>query len=491
MRLTEVEKEHAVIGYIVGAGFKGVPDPSRTRPTAFTSELRSVIYEAAVYLHRNGKHPNGLTVTDAIKADRTLSRIAEQAAIDEGLPDWECYLAQADASLLFNPAGGAVVAEFLDDITHAEGLRESVQIGKMLTEARISLPDAVEALARIKQLRGSNSWDACLVAAEDLCDDRNSEVYKAAPAIIEGLLAQGDLSLITAGSKSFKSWLALQIAICTANGIPFLNRKTIATKTLVLNFELKPASIKNRIASIAQRLKCGRRNLYTWNLRNMPITPAFLERLTARINDDGFGLVVLDPLYSMYGVVDDPNVENSNPAMTQLLSTIRVACEAAGAAVIVVHHHAKGDSTAKASIDRGSGAGALGRFPDFVMSLIRHEAPNAYTVEIDFRDFPPCDPFVIRREGCIMVLDQDLDPAAKKKSKPPANQKVFVADVVAAMPEEGKTIDRKALETTIAHNKHCSIKTAKRVVDHALGLKICKVNGHGIYLPKQEVQTRF
>jgi hypothetical protein len=304
------------------------------------------------------------------------------------------------------------------------------------------------------------------------------------------MLAQGDLSLITAGSKSFKSWLALQIALCTANGIPFLGRPTLATKTLVLNFELKPASIKNRLHAIAHRLKCGQKNLYTWNLRNKPITPAFLEHLTRTIREQGFGLIILDPLYSMYGVVESDNVENSNPAMTELLSTIRAACEEAGAAVIIVHHHAKGDSATKASIDRASGAGALGRFPDFVMSLVRHESPNAYVVEIDFRDFPPCDPFVIRRENSIMVLDEDLDPASKKTTKP-ANTKLTPEEVLAFLPEDGKAIDRATLKNRIASSKFVVPKTADRQIDRALELKICKANGHGIYRQKQEVQTHF
>jgi hypothetical protein len=304
------------------------------------------------------------------------------------------------------------------------------------------------------------------------------------------MLAQGDLALITAGSKSFKSWLALQIAICTASGIPFLDRKTTQTKTLVLNFELKPPSIRNRLRSIAHRLNCRQKNLTVWNLRNRTINAAFLAILTRTIKEKGFGLVILDPLYSMYGVVESDNVENSNPAMTELLSTIRATCEEVGAAVLIIHHHAKGDSAAKASIDRASGAGALGRFPDSVLSLIPHQSPNAYVVEIDFRDFPPCDPFVIRRENSIMVLDQDLNPASKKIPKP-ANTKVTPEDVLSFLPEDGTAIKRATLINRIASGKAAGRRTADRHITAALQLKICSANRHGIYLPKKEVQTRF
>jgi hypothetical protein len=489
--LSYPEQENAVVGYIIGAGFHGVENPGGTRPDAFTSPLRSVIYEAALYLHRMGRQANGLTIAEAIEGDRMLSRIAKDAAADEGLLDWQTYLATADTSLIGNIAAPRTISEYLGDIAEAAGRRKDAEIGRKLANAEINRSEAMEALGAIgKTGREQADWDSCLIAAEDLCDDKNAEAYKDAPVIINGLLAQGDLSLITAGSKSFKSWLALQIALCTANGIPFFGRQTTPTKTLVLNFELKPASIKNRLRAIAHRLKCGQRNLVTLNLRNKPITPAFLDWLTRTIREQGFGLIILDPLYSMYGVVESDNVENSNPAMTELLSTIRAACEEAGAAVIIVHHHAKGDSATKASIDRASGAGALGRFPDFVMSLVRHESPNAYVVEIDFRDFPPCDPFVIRRENSIMVLDEDLDPASKKTAKP-ANTKLTPEEVLAFLPEDGKAIDRATLKNRIASGKIVDPRTAERNINAALKLKICFANGHGIYRQKQEVQTRF
>ena len=487
--LSYPQKENAVVGYLTMRGFAGIPRHARPYPEAFTDALAAIAYASAWELDHRGRAVTAASILESIEGREDRLRHAEEEARARGIADWRDTILCADDSLGFQPDGKAVI-ECLADIAEAAGRRKAAEICRRLANAEILPGEAAEALGSIQNGGGLDSWDAELITAEDLCDDKNAEAYKDAPIIIEGMLAQGDLSLITAGSKSFKSWLALQIALCTANGIPFLNRKTTPTKTLVLNFELKPPSIKNRLRSIAYRLKCGQKNLHTWNLRNKPITPAFLDLLTRTIREQGFGLVILDPLYSLYGVVESDNVENSNPAMTELLSTIRAACEKAGAAAIIVHHHAKGDSSTKASIDRASGAGALGRFPDFVMSLVRHESPNAYVVEIDFRDFPPCDPFVIRREFSIMVLDEDLDPASKKTAKP-SNTKLTAEDVLAFLPKEGKVIDRATLKSCIASAKHVVPVTANRAIDRALELKLCKANGHGIYLPKQEVQTRF
>jgi hypothetical protein len=479
--------EKAVIGYLCMRGFSEVPWHIRPWPDAFTDTLAAIAYAAAWELDHRGQAVTVYSIQECVEKKPEWIRRASAEAKERGFVDWTQILTEENS---FASQRGQAVVDALTRIAEAAGRRKAVEIARKLANAEIEPAEAAEALGAIKNAGGLHFWNADLIAAEQLCDDKNAEVYKEASVIIEGMLAKGDLSLITAGSKSFKSWLALQIGLCTANGIPFLGRQTIATKTLVLNFELKPPSIKNRLRAIAHRLKCGQKNLYTWNLRNKPITPAFLECLTRTIREQGFGLVILDPLYSMYGVVDCDNVENSNPAMTELLSTIRAACEQAGSAVIIIHHHAKGDSATKASIDRASGAGALGRFPDFVMSLVRHESPSAYVVEIDFRDFPPCDPFVIRRENSIMVLDHDLDPASKKTTKP-ANTKMTPEEVLAFLPEDGKAIDRATLKNRIASSKFVVPKTADRQIDRALELKICKANGHGIYRQKQEVQTRF
>jgi RecA-family ATPase len=49
-----------------------------------------------------------------------------------------------------------------------------------------------------------------------------------------------------------------------------------------------------------------------------------------------------------------------------------------GAAIVVAHHFAKGDSTAKSAIDRMSGAGAWARDPDsLVVMTPRYAVPSS------------------------------------------------------------------------------------------------------------------
>ena len=114
------EYEKAVIGYLSTNGFAGIEDYARTRPEAFTQPLASVMFEAAQYLHRIGRTPSTLTIIEAIEADRTLKRIATDAAAEAGLPDWQTYLHASDTRLAFNPAGGQIVREYLAHIKRIE-----------------------------------------------------------------------------------------------------------------------------------------------------------------------------------------------------------------------------------------------------------------------------------------------------------------------------------------------------------------------------------
>lgn len=280
--------------------------------------------------------------------------------------------------------------------------------------------------------------------AEAFCleDEREPEP----PPIIEGFLAPGDLFLLSGASKSYKSWLAIQTALCVGSGVPWLGRQVRRGGVLIVNFELKKASIRRRLKAIAKRLGCSMAGVSVWNLRNVELDEGFLAVLNTRIAEGGYELIILDPLYALHGLIEGENGENSNTAISKLLSRVRSNCEKAGAACMVVHHYAKGDSTSKASIDRAAGAGAFGRFPDNISTISAHQEQGAYVLESDLRDFAPVDPFAVRREGFIMVLADELDPS--KVRKPGRSQEHSPSDLLAVLKPPMTSGEWKSAATT-------------------------------------------
>ena len=143
-------KERAVIGFIVGAGFTGVSHPHRIRPDAFSCQINSVIYEAAVWLHLNGKIPTAHNLIHAIEADKTLSHLANESLKSDGFPDLLSYTSSLDASLVGNACGGEIVSQYLAEIAEAAGRRKAREICKQGEEGVTSIPEIIESLQAIE-----------------------------------------------------------------------------------------------------------------------------------------------------------------------------------------------------------------------------------------------------------------------------------------------------------------------------------------------------
>jgi hypothetical protein len=87
------------------------------------------------------------------------------------------------------------------------------------------------------------------------------------------------------------------------------------------------------------------------------------------------------------------------------------------AAVVMAHHFAKGNSSAKEAIDRISGAGVWGRDPDSIVVLTPHEEAHCFTRTSILRNHPPQAERVLRWEYPLLVVDGELDPAALRTPK--------------------------------------------------------------------------
>ena len=85
-----------------------------------------------------------------------------------------------------------------------------------------------------------------------------------------------------------------------------------------------------------------------------------------------------------------------------LMNELEKLAQSSGAAVVVAHHFAKGDSTAEEAGDRLSGAGAWVRDPDSIVVLTPHEEPDAFTVTSILRNLPRLDDFVAKLAGEVI-----------------------------------------------------------------------------------------
>jgi hypothetical protein len=276
------------------------------------------------------------------------------------------------------------------------------------------------------------------------------------PDLVDGVLHVGGKMVLGGGSKSFKTWTLLDLAVSVAAGEPWLGINTKQAPALFLNFEIPDAFFQKRIAEVrtAKAVTLEPGQLQIMNLRGRgtdatTLIPALIEVLKKHPAK----LVVVDPTYKLYGNRN----ENAASDMGELMNLLeRVAVEAE-CAVAFGAHFAKGSAAGKEVIDRVSGSGVFARDPDSILTLTPHEQENARTVEMVLRNHPQQEPFVVRWEYPLMVRDQALDPAKLKKPKGGREAIYSAKDILDVLPAEGlkKTQWQKlaAEETGISSGK--------------------------------------
>ena len=206
-----------------------------------------------------------------------------------------------------------------------------------------------------------------------------------APVLIEGFLREGALAYLNGGSKSFKTWMALNLSISVCAGADFLGHACERGRVLYCDFEMQKGSLYERIREIiAYRSEfmhapdysaaCGE-NLYPWSLRDYVAPLDELERDIVHYGRQMaeaqgqpargfFKLLVLDPMYMI-----ETGDENSASDMAALFRVVRRIQRRLGCACLLVHHHPKGAAGAKDAIDRGAGSGATGRNGDALLDV--------------------------------------------------------------------------------------------------------------------------
>jgi cobalamin biosynthesis Co2+ chelatase CbiK len=230
------------------------------------------------------------------------------------------------------------------------------------------------------------------------------------PEIIKGVLHQGSKAVLGSSSKACKTWILLDAALSVATGTPWFKWQTQKGRVLFINFEIPRAFIRKRIQVLCEKKGIAdASNLDVWNLRGQAAPLGKLEsELVSRIKDQGYSLVIIDPIYKALGGRD----ENSAGDISELCNELERIAVQTGAAVLYAAHFSKGNQAKKETIDRIGGSGVYGRDPDTIITLTKHkeEQDRAFTVDLILRNFPEQESFVVAWNYPLMTQRDDLDP---------------------------------------------------------------------------------
>jgi hypothetical protein len=248
------------------------------------------------------------------------------------------------------------------------------------------------------------------------------------PEVVHGILHKGSKMVIGGGSKSNKTWSFIDLAVSVATGTKWWGLETQQGRVLYINFELQNYFFRDRLTAvcIAKECQLAEGQLTYWGLRGKAadlniLMPQIIEML----KNGSYSLIIIDPIYKGLGNRD----ENKAGDIASLLNQIEALAVQTGAAVVFGHHFSKGNQSAKESIDRIGGSGVFARDPDTILTMTKHEEDDAFVIDPVLRNFPPVEPFVVRRSHPLMIRDATLNPAKLKTTK--SQQKYSDDDILA------------------------------------------------------------
>ena len=158
------------------------------------------------------------------------------------------------------------------------------------------------------------------------------------PLVSSGVLYRGGKIVIYGKYKSMKSMLAQRLAICLANGEPWIGFDTLPQGVPVLYLQLEiPAPLMQKRLLKTGKVKL-KQQLFLWNEHFLKIdNDVGLKRLAEQVKLLKPAVLIIDPVYKVVG-----GDLLSTQHIQQLVDYIDLLIADCNVAVVMVHHTRKG-----------------------------------------------------------------------------------------------------------------------------------------------------
>ena len=320
---------------------------------------------------------------------RELMALRDASGLDRSEALWSVERDLADA--------GCSVLEIVA-VVMGTALDKYVGRGDHLRRLSIEAARAV-AEKPVETLEGS-----ALPASDTLWATDLASVHIPRPRwLIDGIWTRGGCGFISGAPKSYKSWLALDLAVAVSTGMPLLGRHRVAAPGPVLYIQEEDslATAVDRLDQIVE----GRAPSHHWGgsldglvwspPKPLPIDiqahtgivlsdPRWLAWLGDRVRQYGYHAVIIDTLTTTVGEVD---LDKAVDLQTRVLRPLRELAQMHDCAVIIVHHSRKNTQGGR----RGSnmlGSVALHGWVDCALYLDRDEESRVITVNPEGKHDP-------------------------------------------------------------------------------------------------------
>ena len=253
------------------------------------------------------------------------------------------------------------------------------------------------------------------------------QIMKLKP-LVSDIFNVGNRVLVAGPSKSCKTWLLLDLALCLSSGSEWLGFQcNRAARCYYVNFELSEYYMQQRLRAIrkVKDLALSPDVLYLWNLRDFDFTfGEFIDELTRRCKELKPDVVFIDPFYRLLGELDDAQSHTQMAGILKRFDPIREA----GTTLVFAMHSQKGDLLRKDPQECISGPWTFSADADALI-VVRRKEGQSFRLDFILRDHAPIDPIAVEWKYPLLVECQNANDTGAKLGRPKsdANLKMIMA----------------------------------------------------------------
>lgn len=242
-------------------------------------------------------------------------------------------------------------------------------------------------------------------------------VYPDLKEPVKGLIVEG-ATVLAGGSKIGKSWMALQLCMCVAAGVPFLDRQTDQGDVLYLALEDSERRMKERAKKLSFKTGISKDQYGAFiemTTKAPTVKDGLIDLLDTWISEHPDAkLICIDVMQKVRGIT--PGRVNMYQDDYAYLTTFADLAKKHRIAIVLLHHVNRKDSkTIGDPFDVISGSNGIMGTVDTAIILTKKRGQNQATMKVDGRDVS-ADDMILNFDDCLwtVISENAAEHDAKK-----------------------------------------------------------------------------
>lgn len=211
--------------------------------------------------------------------------------------------------------------------------------------------------------------------------------------VVQDILPEGSLSILSARPKAGKTFLAIQLAVAVALERSFLLKRTKKKNILFLSYELNQKQFQKRLRLVLKHFGIPPEKVASWDFRRFPLLllfdsrfkgvdrlRSFLERFEREKNLK-IELIFIDTYVLFKDFHQQAKKENKSmyELESEYLAKLRKLCEEKGITIVLIYHNRKRQAVSGDITEEVMGStGITGAVNNLLLLERKTGSPEAY-----------------------------------------------------------------------------------------------------------------